>query len=152
MSVIENRKQYIHTQSNKVTDAITHNYYRTKGHLERSVHCWFCIEYMNEQTHSLRARICCKAHPLDRFYFKILAKSDWAPVPHLRKWRHHTQASKTDGKTCEWRMLFLFGSLSQRADSRDCFIAVGNPSKHEPQREHHPPMGMTWGTGPERHD
>lgn len=67
-------------------------------------------------------------------------KRDISPAPHLRKWKHHTQASKIDGKTCEWRTLFLFCSTIQRADSRACFIAVKLIQTWTSER-YHPPTG-----------
>lgn len=67
-------------------------------------------------------------------------KRDISPAPHLRNWKHHTQASKIDGKTCEWRTLFLFCSTIQRADSRGCFIAV-ELIQTRTSEGHHPPTG-----------
>lgn len=70
----------------------------------------------------------------------FLLKGDRSPAPHLRKWKHHTQASKIDGKTCEWRTLFLFCSTIQRADSRGCFTMV-ELIQTWTSEGHHPPTG-----------
>lgn len=79
-------------------------------------------------------------------------KNNRSPAPHLRKWKHHTQASKIDGKTCEWRTLFLFCSMIQRADSRGCFIATelmqtwtseGAPPSHRVREEEPAQRDMT---------
>lgn len=77
-------------------------------------------------------------------------KSDSSPAPHLRKWKHHTQTSKFGGKTCEWRTLFLFCSMIQRADSRGCFIAVKLIQTWT--SEGAPPSHRAWEEGPSQRD
>lgn len=93
-----------------------------------------CLKSQCIVDYVLKVFVCLQTYTFNAFY-------DIAPAPRMRQWKHHTQASKTGGKTCEWRKCFLFWPTIRRVDSREYFIVVGNSSKHKPQRQHHPPMG-----------